>query len=56
MLGETGSTFWASCGFFRTWGSARRDAMAAVDMASDIIAITETFGLQVETRLGDDRV
>jgi len=48
----SGSTLWASCGFFRTWGSARRDAIAAVDMASDVIAITEAFGLQVIVVVG----
>lgn len=42
-----GCSIRAACGITDTWGSARRDARAIVAMASDLIAITETLGLEV---------
>ncbi len=44
---NTGSTYTASCGLFETWGSARRDALAAVAMASDLVGIAEALGLDL---------
>lgn len=46
-ISNTGSTYVASCGLFETWGSARRDALAAVAMASDLVAIAEALGLEL---------
>jgi class 3 adenylate cyclase len=47
-ISNTGSTYVAACGLFDdTWGSARRDALAAVAMASDLVAIAEALGLEL---------
>ncbi|EWM28587.1 agc (camp- cgmp-dependent and protein kinase c) kinase family protein [Nannochloropsis gaditana] len=44
---NTGSSYTASCGLFESWGSARRDALAAVAAASDLVAIAEALGLDL---------